>query len=783
MSTSRDASLLLALFLLTVLAFSCFQIFSIDLGIHLTYGKFIAEHGEIPTKNVFSYVNRDHPLHNDKWLFQILIHGVYTAWGVSGLYLLRITATLAVFSLLWKTVRLSAGPVLTVVLCLAALVVSFERLTLRPELISLLLAAAYLFMLERGRVQGWDRSHWTLIALQILWVNLHVYFVVGIVLVLAYLVGGLLQRAGRGFLREIAPGEPTPRWLWWLVLVLVAVALVNPRGARGAIYPFVILRDFAGDWAILLKIGGEFRGPLEGSADTLHIQLFKLMAASGLASAVVVHRRLSLAQVLVFLALLAHALSMRRNLPFFALAAAPLLGRNLTIVGENMGQWLTQNLGERLPAIRATAVVVLCVAMLLLSWWVLTDGFYLLERVPHRCGFGFSDLTYPARAVDFILHVQPEGQVFNSIDVGGYFLWRTYPAKLPFITGDLAGYDLDFLLKYPQIAKGREDFNAVADEYGIGYTLLDHTQPHADPLIKSLYDHPQWTLVWLDGKSIVFFRETLGNRIIIEENQLDLSSVAWREEVLASSEPTAFDAWVPHRARSPTHALGLGRVLCVLGEFAVAESVFAEAQERWPSEKLIPPSLGWIYLTTERWEEAEEILLSSLEQGDSEMVRSYLGELYLRCGRTPEALEQFEVGLAKSPENPELRLGQAVALRGMDRQDEAARVLNNIVERDPNHEGARLELGNICSAAGDYYGAAEHYAHLAKLRPRDANLHRLLGLIYARRLGMHERALSHLRKSLELGLDQPYVVEVEREISRIEGRPGVQLLDLPGSGR
>jgi len=778
MLRDRGTSVLLVLFLLGVLAFSCTEIYSFDLGIHLTFGRYIVERAEVPSRNVFSYINFDHPHVNDKWLFQVLIYSLHSLWGLVGLYLVRMPATLGMFYLLWRTLRLSTGPLLAAVLAWAALVVSFDRLQLRPELLSYLLLAAYLFLLERGRVRGWSRTLWLLVPLHLLWVNLHVYHIYGLFLVLAYLVGASLQRKGGRFVDPKASGEAVPGSLWVLALVLVPLALVNPQGLRGALFPLSTLKEFAGESRILLRIAGEFSGPLEDGTGALHLRVFKGMAAVGIASMIVVHRRLSLTHALVFAVFLIQALGMRRNLPFFALAAAPLVARNLGLILRPAVEWMEGGLGDRWGGVRSAATGALALALILQSWWVVSDRFYVSQRAVQRSGFGLSSLTFPRRAVDFVLEEDPEGQVFNSIDAGGYLLWRTYPEKLPFITGDLAGYDIEFLLRYPNIVKARVGFNEVADEYGLGYALLLHTHPHSDPLIRELFDDPGWGLVWLDGVSVVFVRDTPANRSIVDRRRLSPSSPGVLAEPWADPGRSPFDRWVPLRVRPPTEALGLARILVVLEEYGAAGTVLERARQDSPGDAQVLAGLGLVYMHTGREGEAEEILLASVEAGGPpETVRSYLGSLYLCQAKPADALRQFEVGLEASPADRDLALGRAVALRDLGRVEEAIAVLEKVVERDPNAESARLELGSLYRKKGNYYGAARHYSHLAMLRPRDANLHRTLGLIYARVLGVRQKALDHLRMSLELDPEQPDRGEIESEISKIEGGPGVPPLD------
>ena len=74
-----------------------------------------------------------------------------------------------------------------------AAVAAYERFSMRPELFSYALMSLQLLVLTRG-VRSW-RSVLALAMLQVVWVNVHSYFVVGLLLTTAWLtaaVGGVL---------------------------------------------------------------------------------------------------------------------------------------------------------------------------------------------------------------------------------------------------------------------------------------------------------------------------------------------------------------------------------------------------------------------------------------------------------------------------------------------------------------------------------------------------------------------------------------------------------------
>jgi hypothetical protein len=119
-----------------------------------------------------------------------------------------------------------------------ALLVMSLRVPPRPELFSLAFRAAYMAVLLRC-----DRRPalaWALPAIQVLWVNSHGLFILGPLILGAYVADGAL-RALRYRGAAHAPADRT--WSrWWMhvglaLVAVVAACLVNPYGARGAMLP------------------------------------------------------------------------------------------------------------------------------------------------------------------------------------------------------------------------------------------------------------------------------------------------------------------------------------------------------------------------------------------------------------------------------------------------------------------------------------------------------------------------------------------------------------------
>src|SRR4051794_28050425 len=67
-----------------------------DTGWHLRTGQWIAEHGSVPSTDPVSSYGQGKPWVAYSWLFGLLLHGLYEAFGLTGILFYRIVLSLAV---------------------------------------------------------------------------------------------------------------------------------------------------------------------------------------------------------------------------------------------------------------------------------------------------------------------------------------------------------------------------------------------------------------------------------------------------------------------------------------------------------------------------------------------------------------------------------------------------------------------------------------------------------------------------------------------------------------
>jgi tetratricopeptide (TPR) repeat protein len=217
---------------------ACQELSDADAWWHLRSGQWILENRHLPSRDPFSFASSDREWIDLHWGFQISLALAYRLGGVAGMILLA-SASCGVTLLIAMTARIRDWPACVFAAAwVPALLVMCTRLPPRPEVFSLAFIATYMAVLLRC-----DRRPalaWALPAIQILWVNSHGLFVLGPLILAAYLADGAL-RTLRGRRGDWEPADCTgPRWWMHIGLASAAVVvacLVNPYGVRGALFP------------------------------------------------------------------------------------------------------------------------------------------------------------------------------------------------------------------------------------------------------------------------------------------------------------------------------------------------------------------------------------------------------------------------------------------------------------------------------------------------------------------------------------------------------------------
>lgn len=460
-----------------------------DFWWHLRTGQSIVETRTIPRADIFSFTNAGRPWVAHEWLSEVSMYALYAL----GSFPTIIIAFAAIIALTFAFVRarMPGKPyVAAFALLLAALAIA-PTWGARPQMLSLLLTSVFLYLLDKRR--DWL---WTLPLLMILWVNLHSGYALGLVIIAVHLFGEIVEYLASRFTFHASrsPSPLPPRSLAPLrqlaiifILCFVAV-VVNPNGATMYVYPFETLTSRTMQAYIQEWFSPDFH--------QFEFQPFAWLLIGTLAAMAFAGKRVSLTQTILLAGFGYAALRSARNIPIFAIIAAPILAEQLWHLIETRG-WANALSSTRARVTRGMAIVNWIVLLLIVAAGAARVAMVVSnQRAVERA-------KYPAAAVDFLQAQKISGALYNAYGWGGYLIWRLYPETRVFVDGRADVYGDAFIEEvYLKAYRGGADWRAPLDQYDVRIVLVEPTAP----LTVQLSREAEWKKVYADDQAVIFTR-------------------------------------------------------------------------------------------------------------------------------------------------------------------------------------------------------------------------------------------------------------------------------------
>ena len=552
---------------------------SFDIGYHLAYGEHFLDTGRIVQTNQFIYTRLSpdaaagakalgpgcrldadgstYHFINANWLSQVVLAGVHRAGrrlggpqgGMVGLSVFRGALVAAIFAVVIVTLRRHrvAWPWIAPAVVLIALT-SYERFDLRPELFGYLVLVGQWALLVSPRTD-WRRAA-GVIALQVLAVNFHSYFLLGIFLPGAMLVDVLLRWLWRRAVthEDAAPLAGRLRWLAVTTAGVVLACLCNPWFLRGAAFPIQTLlylrkHSILGGtpgldshpWALIGELPGTLGRTLWSyRASAAYVGVLALAGAGALAAA----GRRRWGWLLVIAGMTVISLLTRRNIALGAFFLVPLSLISLTdapLGGPWRDAWGYLAPKLRLPKRpRLSAIVTAAVALATTgaaAWWtaaVVSNRFDFSERRSWRFGLGASTFMIPLEQAKWINDHDPPGNLWCDFASSSNIMYFTRPHRsVPILTNTWA-YPPYVMRQSMEVVAGLRPWEPVAEANDVGTVVLRFTR-RVPPLIGRLSLEPNWLPVQLGVRSVVFLRgwgagAALARRAAIDEDTFDLAA-------------------------------------------------------------------------------------------------------------------------------------------------------------------------------------------------------------------------------------------------------------------
>jgi len=520
-------SAVIAVFFLIFL-YSSKSIFDLDIWLHLKTGEFIFKNKLIPTNDIFSFTLSGSPWVNHEWVFQLLSYFAFSCFGLDGLIRLEMLVITSVFLILFfASHRLTRSYLETAVLVFIAVSASYSRFNIRPDVFSMLFFCIYLYLLE---FYANRKVIWLILPLQIIWVNLHGYFCLGLLVIAFYIAAELLRRKIK-FLpwqwkEKGALDNSVYHRLKIILLVAILASFINPQGIRGAAYPVqVLVGIFSGKSKEVFGYIQELKPVFILKIASL--KFYYLIGALYLATLLLNIKRLRIRDILLGLFFLFFGI-IARNILFFIAVSFMIIAFYLgDILGKLKSGVLKQN-----NFMQIRYWLIRCIIAFLFLKFVgseinaeLKGAYFDFETQEFVSPFfGLDKSRYPVAAADFILVNNIPSRMYNDFDSGSYLIGRGYPLRQVFIDGRTELYSPEF---FSQCQKAEEGDSASIEEiikkYDLEAVLLTMAFRKIQPIAGYFYKSPEWKLVFFDDKGILFLKNVAANQELIKKHKINLS--------------------------------------------------------------------------------------------------------------------------------------------------------------------------------------------------------------------------------------------------------------------
>lgn len=495
------------LLLLMVIIFLCAcPIEEYDIWFHMGFARYVLQHKAFPPGDIFSFTSPGREWISTGWLASIILYWLWEMIGhgqnTIGLAFFVVAQVLVAYFVIYiAAARRQVHAAMTLFL-LGSLLTAVLRLNPRPDLCSQLLISLVLLLLITSEkmaprpfrvsytdkwqpptipMPGWGRL-WALPPLILLWVNLHVGFLVGVMVVAIYAAHRL--------------------WRWFKgrdkndLLALVPCALcgiiwlVNPYGIRVLSLPSKIksvpgVTEMLFEWMPFIIWNGQ----------NLPYFIFigmGFLLAFYILTLILRTTRLPWWHLVTAAFFVVITWNARRQMAITALAIPILALPHL----EGINRILTRN-RFLVPALTAAGALIL-------------SGMQLTGHLVGATGWPTMKLnitSFPIGATQFLKVHRPPANMFNSYHFGGYLLYYLGPETKVFIDGRIDTYDPAIWVDDRAIEAGTLSIDEACRRYHLNTFVLDK-RPQFDPgnLVQRIAMRPDMKIVYDDLICAVFVR-------------------------------------------------------------------------------------------------------------------------------------------------------------------------------------------------------------------------------------------------------------------------------------
>jgi hypothetical protein len=453
-----------------------------DMWWHLKSGQIMWQEKTILTQDIFSFTRFGNPWVNAFWISDLFLYFLYVLGGLPLLIIVISSISTIMFFLMFSR---SKGPffIRSFIILLAAISISPEW-TARPQVFSFFLLFLLNLWLEK-RKEGKAGPLFLLPFLFIVWVNIHGGFIWGFLLIIATIIGLLLDIFTHHTLNKERDLSEIKQLSMWTFISVFAI-LINPNGLAIWRLPFYTIN-------VSITVIQEWLSP---NFHNLEMQPFLWMVFLLIIGYSLSEKRQSFKDILKAVGFMYLAFVSQRNIPLVVIVITPTIIelftdfwsriRTRTISTTENDQ--RRKINSQYSRILNSIIIILLIILAIL-------------RVNLQLSPTLVDEKYPGKAIQSILATSPAGNMFNSYNWGGYLIWNL-PKYPVFIDGRADLYGEDIIDEWWGVVNGTDKAMLILDKYNINFIILEPDWP-----VINILKTNHWNITYQDDISIVMTRK------------------------------------------------------------------------------------------------------------------------------------------------------------------------------------------------------------------------------------------------------------------------------------
>lgn len=475
-----------------------------DLGRHIVNGELILNGVyDVLYANHYSFTERYHEFTNHHWGSGVLFYLTHNLFGFEGLSTLYILLSVTALILMIFASKSNSNHNTAALVAISVVPLLAYRVEVRPEGFSYVLLILLYFLLVKFRNSqlNFKKLSVAVLLLQMVWVNMHIFFFLAFIAVGAFWLDAIIQKK-----------TSTIKRLGGLLLGQIAVSLINPHFHKGLLSPLTIFNEYG--YMVAENQPIWFMHERFGNSELFHFELFAviticlfvLIGIRGIWKSVI-------PELLLCMAFFGLSVLAVRAIPMFALFFIPVAATVISSYVDKLNFNTKQTVGKALPI----------AGILFLIIFIPLKGTYASAQKGYEKLGLFEEIN---GAGTFLKRNQIQGKIFNNYDIGSYLIYHLHDREKVFVDNRPEAYSVAF---FDSIYKPMQQDDAIWKEKSVEYDInlicffrLDNT-PWAQPFLIRRAQDPDWVPVFVDQVSLILVRNVAENRAVIQKYGIDRS--------------------------------------------------------------------------------------------------------------------------------------------------------------------------------------------------------------------------------------------------------------------